>query len=326
MKTTQTLAIATKHGSHESALPHKNNHSSWILLAALLPIFASPVQAASVSASSSVLYNLGDFNGNYAIYGSPTNSAGFSTSTVGFTVPAGNLAASGSASVSFGALHANAFAGAAGAVPYIGQGTQTRGLAGATWIDELTISSPTLTGSAFARATFSLSGGLASYSGINNVGALGNSTVAAVVRVNGGTVFSSSGQLVSRNGIIETNTVSGTQSSSGLTGTFSFDVPFVFGTPFQLSASLDAFTQALATVPGDEASAYSNFGSSGYWGGISEVHLANGTVLNGYSLSSTSGFDWTNAYPTSTVPVPAAMWLFGSGLIGLVGVARRRRH
>jgi len=26
----------------------------------------------------------------------------------------------------------------------------------------------------------------------------------------------------------------------------------------------------------------------------------------------------------SAVPVPAAVWLFGSGLIGLLGVARRR--
>ncbi len=28
----------------------------------------------------------------------------------------------------------------------------------------------------------------------------------------------------------------------------------------------------------------------------------------------------------STVPVPAAVWLFGSGLIGLIGVARKRRR
>ena len=32
------------------------------------------------------------------------------------------------------------------------------------------------------------------------------------------------------------------------------------------------------------------------------------------------GSDWVGA-----VPVPAAVWLFGSGLLGLVGVARRRR-
>ena len=38
---------------------------------------------------------------------------------------------------------------------------------------------------------------------------------------------------------------------------------------------------------------------------------------------------WTNdggaSCPTSEIPVPAAVWLFGSGLIGLVGVARRRK-
>ena len=29
---------------------------------------------------------------------------------------------------------------------------------------------------------------------------------------------------------------------------------------------------------------------------------------------------------SSAVPVPAAIWLFGSGLIGLVGMTRRRKH
>lgn len=33
----------------------------------------------------------------------------------------------------------------------------------------------------------------------------------------------------------------------------------------------------------------------------------------------------TTVVPPSDVPVPAAVWLFGSGLMGLVGVARRRR-
>ncbi len=67
----------------------------------------------------------------------------------------------------------------------------------------------------------------------------------------------------------------------------------------------------------------------------------------GYPLSDTGGiagspmttapfpgqnaaFDFTSISATNTtvsaVPVPAAAWLFGSGLLGLVGVARRRRQ
>jgi hypothetical protein len=33
----------------------------------------------------------------------------------------------------------------------------------------------------------------------------------------------------------------------------------------------------------------------------------------------------TSVYVTTAVPVPAAVWLFGSGLLGLVGMARRKR-
>ena len=38
------------------------------------------------------------------------------------------------------------------------------------------------------------------------------------------------------------------------------------------------------------------------------------------------GDDWshTTAYGPATVPVPAAAWLFGSALLGLVGLARRK--
>jgi len=35
--------------------------------------------------------------------------------------------------------------------------------------------------------------------------------------------------------------------------------------------------------------------------------------------------DLSNVRAFSVVPVPAAVWLFGSGLLGLVGVARRKR-
>ena len=44
----------------------------------------------------------------------------------------------------------------------------------------------------------------------------------------------------------------------------------------------------------------------------------NGTYLTGFTASATGNVTG------SVVPVPAAVWLFGSGLLGLVGVARRK--
>ena len=44
----------------------------------------------------------------------------------------------------------------------------------------------------------------------------------------------------------------------------------------------------------------------------------------GFSLQSVNGNVVSTDIVNTAVPVPAAVWLFGSGLIGLVGVARRR--
>jgi hypothetical protein len=45
------------------------------------------------------------------------------------------------------------------------------------------------------------------------------------------------------------------------------------------------------------------------------------TLAGGFGL----GFDNFNARSASVVPIPAAIWLFGSGLLGLVGMARRKQ-
>lgn len=51
------------------------------------------------------------------------------------------------------------------------------------------------------------------------------------------------------------------------------------------------------------------------WVDESKDNLAGGTMQGTYPILQT----------VSAVPVPAAAWLFGSGLIGLIGVARRRK-
>lgn len=49
--------------------------------------------------------------------------------------------------------------------------------------------------------------------------------------------------------------------------------------------------------------------------------LPSSTSQHVYGFNSNVGFNFTTA---SVVPVPAAVWLFGSGLIGLIAVARRK--
>jgi hypothetical protein len=317
---------------------HRNSTKlgSWALIIGLPFIFANQAQAASTIANSAVIYDEGLFSGSVTINGVPAINGGPSTAGYNSGVVPG-LATSGYGEAEFGALHASAFSGAANTGAAVTT-TQVRGQGSAVWIDQVTISSPTLTGLAFARARFSLSGSLNSLSDPLGIGALGNSTVGASIQINGGTVFSTTGQLVSRNGSIITNDINRGQSLNGvleidpvssLTGDFIFDIPFVFGTSFQMFASLNAATQAIASLAGDEASAASSFGSSGLWGGISDIHLADGTVLTGFSVGSESGFDYSNAFSSGPVvvpvPVPPTLWLLGSGLLALIGWGRRAK-
>jgi len=53
--------------------------------------------------------------------------------------------------------------------------------------------------------------------------------------------------------------------------------------------------------------------------------LVEATLVDEFAADS-SAHGWTSVvFAPAVVPVPAAVWLFGSGLIGLVGVARRKK-
>ena len=291
-----------------------------ILLCVLLTLFAIPVQAALIS-DASVVYNEGDGTGNHQLTGATgvTSISGYNSTTVP------GLAASAYGNAEYGALHASAFAGTIGRGP-ADLATQARAGGGASWTDAITINGNGLTGLAYAHASYSITGSLNSLSDLSIPGSAGNSTIGAVITINPNQnnenqAFRTGGQLLSQNGVITISTATGL-----FIGTFEFDIPFTFGQQFQMFANLTAEAQALAASPNAAASGASLFDSSGHWGGISNVHLANGTLLSGYTLSSQSGFNWLNAYGAATAPIPEpetyGMLLAGLGLLGFV--ARRR--
>jgi len=56
---------------------------------------------------------------------------------------------------------------------------------------------------------------------------------------------------------------------------------------------------------------------------VDQIALQFSAYASGYSAGM-GGEVWFDNVAVSAVPVPPAMWLFGSGLIGMVGMARRK--
>jgi len=57
------------------------------------------------------------------------------------------------------------------------------------------------------------------------------------------------------------------------------------------------------------------------WDAVNKTITIDAT--NGYSIA--PGYDVWAKFDIVAVPIPAAVWLFGSGLLGLAGVARRKK-
>lgn len=75
---------------------------------------------------------------------------------------------------------------------------------------------------------------------------------------------------------------------------------------------------------------FSNTGT-GIWETFSTSYTIEATatrlkvVLLGINADSVIGYDNVGIDGATVVPVPAAVWLFGSGLLGLIGVARKKK-
>lgn len=94
------------------------------------------------------------------------------------------------------------------------------------------------------------------------------------------------------------------------TGTFSFN-------------AVDPFLIVLGDGAGTEYHWYYFTGITGAVTGGWDTSGIFPNAENGKDLSNITVYENDENFPP--VPVPAAVWLFGSGLIGLVGIARRRR-
>jgi hypothetical protein len=90
--------------------------------------------------------------------------------------------------------------------------------------------------------------------------------------------------------------------------------------------------QSISTTHNANFSLFNNIQNDGYWSGT-EGDPGSGDALDFYfnggfqfpGGKSTNLFTWAvRTGDVSAVPIPAAAWLFGSGLLGLIGMGRRK--
>jgi hypothetical protein len=121
-----------------------------------------------------------------------------------------------------------------------------------------------------------------------------------------------------------TGTILGSSNSLTFTGNAITLGDFQFATPIDISSYSSLFISVVldpGVIVNAAAFTADGFGSDTYAGGM--AYLDNAPCCSGYQKTSDL---WFRTGLVSTVPVPAAAWLFGSGLIGLIGVARRKNN
>ncbi len=98
-------------------------------------------------------------------------------------------------------------------------------------------------------------------------------------------------------------------------------VPFTYGTKLEgVKLQIDTIAQSVGDRSGFSSMAMADLEHTANWGGFGAVRDSSGNVINDYSFTSGSGFNYTIA--VNAVPEPGSIIL---GTLGCVGVLFRRR-
>ena len=128
--------------------------------------------------------------------------------------------------------------------------------------------------------------------------------------------------------------LSANQAGSSQTGPNTFGdqyltFDFIFGSSIYINLRAEVSASSGASNNFHSASSYASSFSADLshtvsWGGITDIRDANGNLVSSYSaLSDATGYNYAQAY-VAPVPLPSSIWLFGTGILGFLGLKSRK--